>query len=183
MEHSARDSASRIGFGPVRRALTHITRVALVVALSLGSKVPFAAPLPAVGGPLLDVISAMPEGQWQRVNRNLYSDAWTPSDLRPLNKGSNMPPSKIILAWSSFGCHRRTVRRSDSSAARSRGGRGRSPRSIACCSTDAVNRRDAGAAIATRKPCPGSPAASESRCRRIPPAAGPLTSRMRSGSG
>ena len=48
------------------------------------------------------IVSSMPEGSWQRVNLNNYSAAWTPSDLRPLFGGGVLPPSKIILAWSSF---------------------------------------------------------------------------------
>ena len=47
------------------------------------------------------IVSSMPEGSWQRVNLNNYSAAWTPSDLRPLFGGGVLPPSKIILAWSS----------------------------------------------------------------------------------
>jgi hypothetical protein len=91
------------------RALLRWSRDGLCAALAATAlamtAVPAAAapPRPAVGGPLLDLIESMPAGQWQRINRNPYSDAWTPADLRPLNKGSNMPPSKIILAWSGFG--------------------------------------------------------------------------------
>ena len=51
---------------------------------------------------LLTAVAAMPEGSWQRVNLNNFSDVWTPDDLRPLYFKSNPKPSKIILAWSSF---------------------------------------------------------------------------------
>jgi hypothetical protein len=51
---------------------------------------------------LLNVVAAMPEGSWSKVNLNKYSDVWTPADLRPLYGNSNPTPSKIILAWSGF---------------------------------------------------------------------------------
>ena len=51
---------------------------------------------------LVNVIAALPEGEWSKVNLNNYSDVWTPDDLRPLYFASNPPPSKIIEAWSSF---------------------------------------------------------------------------------
>lgn len=51
---------------------------------------------------LVQILEATPEGDWVRVNKNLFSDVWTPSELRPLNKLSNPTPHKIILAWSSF---------------------------------------------------------------------------------
>lgn len=57
---------------------------------------------PYAEGPLLDLVRAMPEGSWQKVNTNSYSEAWTPSALRPLYVGTIVPPSKIIGAWSSF---------------------------------------------------------------------------------
>lgn len=58
--------------------------------------------VPYAQGPLLDVVRQMPEGSWQRVNINRYADAWTPAALRPLYRGANVNPSKIIGAWSSF---------------------------------------------------------------------------------
>lgn len=61
-----------------------------------------AAPAGAASTSLLEVVTAMPEGSWQKVNENLFSDVWTPSALRPLNKRSNPRPEKIIVAWSSF---------------------------------------------------------------------------------
>lgn len=51
---------------------------------------------------LLAQVAAMPEGSWARVNKNAYSSAWAPADLRPLFGSGNPTPSKIILAWSSF---------------------------------------------------------------------------------
>ncbi len=59
-------------------------------------------PIPYAEGPLLDIISQMPEGTWKKVNANSFSEAWTPPELRPLNLTSNPPPSKLISAWSSF---------------------------------------------------------------------------------
>ncbi|NRF66516.1 DNRLRE domain-containing protein [Aquincola sp. S2] len=52
---------------------------------------------------VLGVIAAMPEGAWAKLNLNDYSSVWTPAALRPLYVQSNPDPSKIILAWSSFG--------------------------------------------------------------------------------
>lgn len=51
---------------------------------------------------LAAIVAAMPEGSWKKVNRNDYSSAWVPADLRPLMGKTNPPPSKIISAWSSF---------------------------------------------------------------------------------
>ena len=51
---------------------------------------------------LLDQVAAMPEGSWQRMNLNAFSDVWAPAQLRPLYGLSNPPPSRIIAAWSSF---------------------------------------------------------------------------------
>jgi hypothetical protein len=62
-----------------------------------------AGPPPVVGGPLLAQIEATPAGEWRKVSQNLYSDVWTPLDLRPLNGSTPSSPSKIILAWSGFG--------------------------------------------------------------------------------
>jgi hypothetical protein len=59
---------------------------------------------------LLGIISAMPEGDWRRVNLNDYSAVWTPEALRPLYLLSNPAPSKIILAWSSFAWDRTAPR-------------------------------------------------------------------------
>ncbi|MBN7798708.1 Ig-like domain-containing protein [Parahaliea mediterranea] len=56
----------------------------------------------AVSESLLDVVAAMPEGSWRKLNENLFSDVWSPAALRPLNKRSNPRPEKIIVAWSSF---------------------------------------------------------------------------------
>lgn len=52
---------------------------------------------------VLGVIAAMPENSWAKLNLNDYSSVWTPAALRPLYVLSNPDPSKIILAWSSFG--------------------------------------------------------------------------------
>lgn len=61
------------------------------------------AQTPYAEGPLLDIVEAMPEGSWAKVNTNNFSDAWTPSALRPLyGTASNPTPSKIISSWSSF---------------------------------------------------------------------------------
>lgn len=57
---------------------------------------------PYAEGPLLEIITQMPEGTWKKVNINSFSEVWTPPELRPLNYSSNPPPSKIIAAWSSF---------------------------------------------------------------------------------
>ena len=51
---------------------------------------------------LLMILAALPEGEWAKVNLNTFSNVWTPADLRPLYGSGNPPPSKIILAWSSF---------------------------------------------------------------------------------
>ena len=75
--------------------------VALGAALLVGG-VPAWADGPYAEGALLDVVRAMPEGSWQRVNTNLYSEVWTPSALRPLYRGTIVAPSKIISAWGSF---------------------------------------------------------------------------------
>ncbi|HEY9102155.1 Ig-like domain-containing protein, partial [Chitinimonas sp.] len=47
-------------------------------------------------------LEAVPEGGWVKVNLNLYSDVWTPADLRPLYGSSNPTPFTIINAWSGF---------------------------------------------------------------------------------
>ncbi len=47
---------------------------------------------------LINVLRATPEGNWVRVNQNLFSDVWTPVDLRPGFGG----PWAIINAWASF---------------------------------------------------------------------------------
>lgn len=52
---------------------------------------------------LLTIVSDMAEGEWRRVNLNAFSSVWTPADLRPLLSKSNPDPSRLILAWSSFG--------------------------------------------------------------------------------
>jgi hypothetical protein len=75
---------------------------ALVALLLAASPPAVASPLPAVGGPLLDEIAAMPAGSWKRVGVNSYGDAWAPASLRPLNGVSNPTPAKIIGAWSGF---------------------------------------------------------------------------------
>ncbi|HET9977954.1 MAG TPA: Ig-like domain-containing protein [Burkholderiaceae bacterium] len=51
---------------------------------------------------LQTVVAGMSEGQWQRVNLNSFSAAWTPAELRPLFGQSNPTPASIILAWSGF---------------------------------------------------------------------------------
>lgn len=53
-------------------------------------------------GGLAAAVAAMPEGEWRKVNLNLYSDVWAPASLRPLYFSGNPAPSKIISAWSSF---------------------------------------------------------------------------------
>ncbi len=57
---------------------------------------------PYAEGPLLEIITQMPEGTWKKVNANSFSEVWTLPELRPLNLSSNPPPSKLISAWSSF---------------------------------------------------------------------------------
>jgi len=52
---------------------------------------------------LLTIVAGMAEGEWRRVNLNAFSSVWTPADLRPLLSKSNPDPSRLILAWSSFG--------------------------------------------------------------------------------
>lgn len=75
-----------------------------LLAASLSSMVATShAQAPYAEGPLLDIVEAMPEGSWAKVNTNSFSDAWTPSALRPLyGTASNPTPSKIISSWSSF---------------------------------------------------------------------------------
>jgi hypothetical protein len=90
---------ARPGSHLMRRSRPLILVVAATMTLAITAR---ADTLPVVGGPLLDAIAAMPEGQWKRVNRNLYSAAWTPAELRPLNHDSNEPPWKIIDAWSGY---------------------------------------------------------------------------------
>jgi len=53
---------------------------------------------------LVSLLNAMPEGSWVQASLNSYADVWTPEELRPLdvNGGGASPPSKIIIAWSSF---------------------------------------------------------------------------------
>ncbi len=51
---------------------------------------------------LLDIVAAIDEGSWVRVNLNFFQDAWAPSDLQPLNGSGPSSPAKIIQAWSSF---------------------------------------------------------------------------------
>lgn len=54
-------------------------------------------------GSLLAELEALPEGEWLQANDNLFSDVWTPAELRPLKGGATNPtPHKIISAWSSF---------------------------------------------------------------------------------
>ena len=52
---------------------------------------------------LQSIVAGMAEGEWRRVNLNQFSSVWTPAALRPLLDLSNPDPSRIILAWSSFG--------------------------------------------------------------------------------
>jgi len=82
---SAGSESSATGLAP---AVTRREQPAALAAPNLGN--------------LLNVIAQMPEGNWSRVNLNNFSDVWTPADLRPLMGLGNPPPSKIILAWSSF---------------------------------------------------------------------------------
>jgi putative Ig domain-containing protein len=51
---------------------------------------------------LINLLAALPEGEWLLANLNAYSDVWTPADLRPLEGARNPDPSKIIVPWSSF---------------------------------------------------------------------------------
>lgn len=76
---------------------------AFVLFAALGLPAGAAAQQPPVyaEGPLLQIITQMPEGSWARVNANSYSDVWTPSFLRPLYGTSNPTPAKIFV-WSSF---------------------------------------------------------------------------------
>jgi hypothetical protein len=65
------------------------------IAVSIGIA---AFPSLSSASPFTDIISAMSEGDWAKVNINHYSDVWTPIDQRPT--GNN--PGAIIRAWSSF---------------------------------------------------------------------------------
>jgi hypothetical protein len=51
-------------------------------------------------GELMGVLAAAPEGSWVKLNRNLFSEVWTPKDQRPCS-GYNQP-SKVITAWGSM---------------------------------------------------------------------------------
>ena len=73
------------------------------LGLVLVASMALAGPLPVVGGPLLPLVGTMPEGTWAKVSSNLFSDVWTPPELRPLNHLSNPTPASIILPWSGFG--------------------------------------------------------------------------------
>jgi hypothetical protein len=53
-------------------------------------------------GPLLPLLLQMPANSWLLASANLYNQVWTPPDLQPLYDGLPMPPSKIIIPWSSF---------------------------------------------------------------------------------
>lgn len=56
----------------------------------------------SVGG-LIGLLAAMPDGSWQQVSLNRFSDVWTPPDLRPLDVNNlDVVPSKIVAAWSGF---------------------------------------------------------------------------------
>ena len=81
---------------PVKWSLLHAALGTLLSSVACG------APLPTVGGPLLQAIAATPAGDWTRVNLNLYSDSWTPPQHRPLMGLSNPSPENIISSWSSF---------------------------------------------------------------------------------
>ena len=48
--------------------------------------------------PFTDIIAAMDEGDWAKVNLNRYVDVWTPFDQRPTGND----PGSIVRAWSSF---------------------------------------------------------------------------------
>ena len=62
-----------------------------------------ADPVPvAASGPLLDIIRAMPDGSWQRVNANRFDSVWPADELRPMVFGGVSVPQKIISAWSGF---------------------------------------------------------------------------------
>ncbi|QGX40823.1 Ig-like domain-containing protein [Permianibacter aggregans] len=67
-----------------------------------GSSKPDASPYGADVSALLTIIAGLPEGAWYKANTNLFSDVWTPSELRPLDNFGNPTPAKIIGAWSSF---------------------------------------------------------------------------------
>jgi hypothetical protein len=60
-------------------------------------------PRPAHGEPdlsaLLEILAAMPEGSWARVNLNRFDEVATPPELRPLIRGHDSHPYKIISAW------------------------------------------------------------------------------------
>ncbi len=53
-----------------------------------------------VGG-LITTVRSMPEGSWKRLNFNTFDSVWTPPDLRQDMNGSDVSPSRIIIAWSS----------------------------------------------------------------------------------
>jgi hypothetical protein len=51
---------------------------------------------------LLDILEGLEEGNWVRVNENLYQDVWAPPGLQPLFGAGPSSPHKIVYAWSSF---------------------------------------------------------------------------------
>ena len=51
---------------------------------------------------LLDILDAMPEGDWVRANLNFFQDVWAEPDLQPLRGQTVSSPSRIIAAWSSY---------------------------------------------------------------------------------
>ena len=79
-------------------------RVAALLVLVCAGIASAQTPPPYVfSGPLLPLLSQMPENSWLHANANLFSNVWTPPDLEPLYLCCTMPPSKIINSWSGFG--------------------------------------------------------------------------------
>jgi hypothetical protein len=71
-------------------------------ALSGSSSTTNSGANPLASSALAGIVAGMAEGEWRRVNLNSYSSAWTPVPLRTLYAGGEIPPDRIISAWSSF---------------------------------------------------------------------------------
>src|SRR5215831_15765897 len=78
-------------------------RLALLLLSSVAAA-QSAPPAYVLNGPLLPLIVQAPENAWIRVNVNRFQDVWTPDYLEPYMGALNRSPSRIIYAWSGFGC-------------------------------------------------------------------------------
>lgn len=88
----ARHVAARLHAGMVWAVLALVTTQAVAQL-----------PQVAVHPSLLNVIQAMPEGSWAKVNQNAFSEVWPPEELRTLFGSAPQTPHKIVTAWSGFG--------------------------------------------------------------------------------